>query len=118
MSRSQWHKLYRVTVAAPAAVLFDLLADLPNYGRWLPGSAQFGQTADVAPYPVQLGSRYLDGHPREPGKDWRGTVTGFQPPGCPVRSARSSSAPSTRRTCAPWPRSSSTPKRVPARASS
>jgi hypothetical protein len=66
---------------APADVLFDLLADLPNYGRWLPGSQQFGSTTDVDPYPVTLGSRYLDGQPGEPGKDWRGTVTGFQPPG-------------------------------------
>src|ERR1700688_4382354 len=68
---------------APADVLFDLLADLPNYGRWLPGSQQFGSTTDVDPYPVTLGSRYLDGRPGEPGKDWRGTVTGFQPPGSP-----------------------------------
>jgi hypothetical protein len=30
---------------------------------------------------VQLGSRYRDGKPAEPGKDWEGTVTGFQPPG-------------------------------------
>jgi hypothetical protein len=81
MSRSQWHKLYRGTVAAPSAVLFDLLADMPNYGDWLPGSAQFGQTTEVEPYPVQLGSRYHDGHPGEPGKDWWGTVTGFQRPG-------------------------------------
>jgi hypothetical protein len=61
--------------------LFELLADMPNYGRWLPGSQQFGRTTDVEPYPVQLGSRYHDGKPDEPGKDWWGTVTGFQPPG-------------------------------------
>ena len=28
-----------------------------------------------------LGSRYHDGKPNQPGKDWWGTVTGFQPPG-------------------------------------
>jgi hypothetical protein len=54
---------------------------MPNYGRWLPSSAQFAETTDVEPYPVQLGSRYHDGKPSEPGKDWWGTVTGFQPPG-------------------------------------
>jgi hypothetical protein len=54
---------------------------MPNYGRWLPGSAAFGETTDVEPYPVQLGSRYHDGKPDESGKDWWGTVTGFQPPG-------------------------------------
>ena len=30
---------------------------------------------------MQRGSRYHDGKPGEPGKDWWGTVTGFQPPG-------------------------------------
>ena len=28
-----------------------------------------------------LGIRYHDGKPDEPGKDWWGNVTGFQPPG-------------------------------------
>jgi len=50
-------------------------------GRWLPGSGQFGETTDVEPYPVRLGSRYHDGKPGQSGKDWWGTVTGFQPPG-------------------------------------
>jgi hypothetical protein len=54
---------------------------MPEYSRWLPGSAAFGATTDVDPYPVQLGSRYHDGKPDEPGKDWWGTVTGYQPPG-------------------------------------
>jgi hypothetical protein len=54
---------------------------MPNYGSWLPSSEQFARTTDVEPYPVQLGSRYHDGKPDKPGKDWWGTVTGFQPPG-------------------------------------
>src|ERR1700733_1223738 len=81
MSRSRWHKLYSSSVAAPPELLFELLSDMPNYGRWLPESGQFGRTTDVVPYPVELGSKYRDGKPDEPGKDWRGTVTGFQPPG-------------------------------------
>jgi hypothetical protein len=81
MAAAQWHKFYTAQVAAPPAVLFGLLADMPNYGRWLPGSAAFGQTIDVEPYPVQLGTRYHDGKPAQPGRDWWGTVTGFQPPG-------------------------------------
>ena len=81
MATSLWHKLYRARVAAPPALVFELLADMPNYGRWLPGSTAFARTTDVEPYPVQLGSRYHDGKPNEPGKDWWGTVTGFQPPG-------------------------------------
>jgi len=81
MARSEWHKLYATPIAAPAEVLFGLLADLPNYGQWLPGSADYSGTTDVEPYPVQLGSKYHDGKPAEPGSDWWGTVTGFQPPG-------------------------------------
>jgi uncharacterized protein YndB with AHSA1/START domain len=81
VSNSQWHKLYVSTVDAPAAVLFRLLSDLPNYPEWLPGSTQYDSTTDVEPYPVQLGTRYHDGKPDRPGKSWWGTVTGFQPPG-------------------------------------
>jgi uncharacterized protein YndB with AHSA1/START domain len=81
MSHSQWHRFYTLKVAAPPELLFELLSDLPRYDRWLPSSDAFGGTADVEPYPVQLGSRYHDGRPGEPGKDWWGTVTGFQRPG-------------------------------------
>jgi carbon monoxide dehydrogenase subunit G len=81
VARSQWHKLYSAAVAAPPSVLFKLLSDLPNYKEWLPGSEQFGSTTEVEPYPVQVGSRYHDGKPEQPGMDWWGTVTGFQPPG-------------------------------------
>jgi len=81
MASSQWHKLYSATVTAPPELLFRLLSDMPNYGDWLPGSGQYGQTKDVEPYPVRRGTRYHDGKPDEPGRDWRGTVTGFQPPG-------------------------------------
>lgn len=79
MSRSGWHKLYAATIAAQQELLFRLLSDLPNYPDWLPGSSQYGGTTDVEPYPVRLGSRYHDGKPGVRGKDWWGTVTGFQP---------------------------------------
>jgi hypothetical protein len=81
MAHSYWHRFYAATVAAPPAVVFDLLADLPNYGRWLPRSDQYGATTEVEPYPVRLGSRYHDGRPDDSGRDWWGTVTGYQPPG-------------------------------------
>jgi hypothetical protein len=81
MSHSQWHRLYTSKVAASPELLFSLLSDMPNYGRWLPPSGQFSRTTDVEPYPVELGSRYHDGKPGEPGKDWWGSVTGFRPPG-------------------------------------
>lgn len=81
MSRSQWHRMYAAPVVAAPELVFDLLSDMPDYGRWLPQSEQFGYTTEVEPYPVQLGSRYHDGKPDQPGKEWWGTVTGFQPPG-------------------------------------
>jgi hypothetical protein len=81
MPVSHWHKLYTADIAASPAGLFGLVADMPNYRRWLPGSTAFGKTTDVEPYPVRLGSRYHDGKPGEPGKEWWGDVTGFQPPG-------------------------------------
>jgi Polyketide cyclase / dehydrase and lipid transport len=81
MTASHWHKLYTADINASAAGLFGLVADLPNYGRWLPGSTAYGSTTDVEPYPVRLGSRYHDGKPGQPGKEWWGEVTGFQPPG-------------------------------------
>lgn len=81
LSTSQWHKLYTAHVAAPPELLFKLLSDMPHYGDWLPGSGQFSATTEVEPYPVRLGTRYHDGKPHQPGKDWWGTVTGYQPPG-------------------------------------
>jgi hypothetical protein len=81
MRHSQCHRFYTSKIAAPAELLFGLLSDLPHYDRWLPPSEQFAGTTDVEPYPVRLGSRYHDGRPGEPGKDWWGTVTGFQRPG-------------------------------------
>jgi Polyketide cyclase / dehydrase and lipid transport len=81
MSHARWHKLYTAKVNAPPERLFALLSDMPHYNRWLPASKQFSHTTAVEPYPVQLGTRYHDGQPDKPGKDWWGTVTGFQPPG-------------------------------------
>jgi len=81
MTSSPWHRFYAVSIAAPPDLLFKLVSDLPNYRDWLPGSGQYGGTTDVEPYPVRRGSRYHDGQPDQPGKDWWGTVTGFQPPG-------------------------------------
>lgn len=50
-------------------MVFDLIADMPNYGRWLPDSAAFRGTVNVTPYPVRLGTTYLDAGPVEkPGR--------------------------------------------------
>ena len=63
-------------IAGPPEVVFDLVADMPNYGKWLPDSSSFGGTVDVTPYPVRLGTTYLDAGPiQKPGK-----VTEFDRP--------------------------------------
>src|SRR6516162_7282903 len=73
---SEAHLRFTSRIAAPPEIVFDLVADLPNYGRWLPDSSSFGGTVDVAPYPVRLGTTYPDAGPiQKPGK-----VTEFERP--------------------------------------
>ena len=69
--------VFTTRIAGPAQAIFDLIADMPNYGRWLPGSEAFGATTQVTPYPVRLGSTYLDAGSlgQRPG-----SVTEFDPP--------------------------------------
>ena len=50
-------------IADSPETIFDLVADMPNYGEWLPDSAAFGGTIDVTPYPVRLGTTYVDAGP-------------------------------------------------------
>ena len=57
------HPMFTETINGEQEAIFDLIADMPNYGRWLPGSDAFGGTMKVSPYPVQLGTTYLDAGP-------------------------------------------------------
>ena len=73
---SEAHLRFTSQIAGPPEAIFDLVADLPNYGRWLPGSSSFARTVEVTPYPVRLGTTYLEtGAIEKPGK-----VTKFDPP--------------------------------------
>jgi uncharacterized protein YndB with AHSA1/START domain len=74
---STTHPRFTARIDAPPEIIFDLIADMPNYGRWLPGSQAFGGTTQVSPYPVQLGTTYLDAGPagQRPG-----SVTAYDPP--------------------------------------
>jgi len=47
----------------PPEIIFNLIADPPNYGGWLHGSEELGGTTEVSPYPVPLGTTYLDAGP-------------------------------------------------------
>jgi uncharacterized protein YndB with AHSA1/START domain len=70
------HMRFTAQIGGAPEVVFDLVADMPNYGRWLPDSDVFGGTVDVTPYPVRLGTTYLDAGPVEKP----GSVTEFDPP--------------------------------------
>jgi hypothetical protein len=71
------HPVFTARIEGSPAEIFELVADMPNYGRWLPGSQAFGGTTDVSPYPVRLGTTYLDAGPA--GKRL-GSVTGYDRP--------------------------------------
>jgi len=68
---------FEACIRCSAGVLFDLVADMPRYHRWLPGSEAFGGTRDVLPYPVQKGTTYLD---FGPAGERPGQVTEYDPP--------------------------------------
>jgi uncharacterized protein YndB with AHSA1/START domain len=73
------HIVFTEHIDGSEQAIFDLIADLPEYGRWLPGSQSFGGTTQVAPYPVGLGTTYLDAGPNG---ERPGAVTEFDPPRC------------------------------------
>jgi len=71
------HPQFTARIKGSPETIFDLVADMPNYGKWLPGSDSFGATTDVSPYPVCLGTTYLDAGAtgQRPG-----SVTGYDRP--------------------------------------
>jgi uncharacterized protein YndB with AHSA1/START domain len=71
------HPVFTAQIEGPPETIFALIADMPNYSRWLPGSEAFGATTQVFPYPVRLGTTYLDSGPagHRPG-----SVTEYTPP--------------------------------------
>ena len=73
---SATHLEFTTQISAAPEFVFDLVGDMPKYGRWLPDSPAFGGTVGVTPYPVRLGTTYLDAPPiKKPA-----VVTEFDPP--------------------------------------
>src|ERR1700689_1859233 len=74
---STTHPVFKAKIDGSPEFIFSLIADMPNYGSWLPGSEAFGGTTEVSPYPVRLGTTYLDAGPagQRPG-----SVTGYDRP--------------------------------------
>ena len=62
--------------AAPEQV-FDLLADLRDYDRWLPRSPAFRGTTEISPGAIGVGTSYIE---RSPFGIRRGQVTEYERP--------------------------------------
>jgi hypothetical protein len=60
---STTHALFTARNEGPPLSIFDLLADMPNYTSWLPGSDDFGGTIQVLRYPARLGTTFLEAGP-------------------------------------------------------
>jgi len=60
---STTHPQFTARIEGSPETIFDLIADMPNYDRWLPGSKAFGAITEITPYPVRLGTTFLDAGP-------------------------------------------------------
>ena len=49
-----------VDIAASPESVFDLVADLHDYGRWLPSSGDYEGTSEISPPPVAVGTTYVE----------------------------------------------------------
>jgi len=67
---------FTIDVARPVEQVFALLADLPNYPRWLPPSGLYA-TTQVSETPIRLGTTYVDRSQQGP---LHGRIVAFQPP--------------------------------------
>lgn len=68
---------FEVEILASAERVFELLADLRNYDRWLPTSSAFHGTTEISDGPIGVGTSYV-----EPGPAGirRGRITQYNPP--------------------------------------
>jgi hypothetical protein len=64
-------------VRAPRERVFELIADLHGYGRWLPPSGEYRGTNEISPPPVRVGTTYRESSPSGVRS---GVVTVFEPP--------------------------------------
>lgn len=49
-----------VDIAASPESVFDLVADLHGYGRWLASSTDYEGTSEISPPPVEIGTTYVE----------------------------------------------------------
>src|SRR5438309_9679686 len=51
---------FSTDIKCPAEDVFNLIADLAHYSRWLPPSNTYAETLDISESPVKEGSTYVD----------------------------------------------------------
>jgi len=49
-----------VDIAASPEVVFDLICELHDYGRWLPSAGDYEGTSEISPPPVAVGTTYVE----------------------------------------------------------
>jgi uncharacterized protein YndB with AHSA1/START domain len=54
---------FEADIAASAERVFSLLADLRNYGQWLPASSAFYGTTEISDGPIGVGTSYVERSP-------------------------------------------------------
>lgn len=67
---------FTTTINRPIDSVFNLIADLPNYNKWLSTSNLFAQTMNMSDNPIKLGTTYVD---KGPQSTMQGKITAFQP---------------------------------------
>jgi uncharacterized protein YndB with AHSA1/START domain len=68
---------FTTNIEAPCETIFDLIADITQYDRWLPRSSAFGAVTQVSPTPVGQGTTYVD---QGPSGTMKGSIIEYQPP--------------------------------------
>jgi uncharacterized protein YndB with AHSA1/START domain len=68
---------FTIDIASPVEQVFALIADLPNYPRWLPPSGLYAGTTEASETPITLGTTYVDHSKPVP---LRGNVTEYRSP--------------------------------------
>ncbi|MBX3086158.1 MAG: SRPBCC family protein [Anaerolineae bacterium] len=68
---------FQTTVERPVEDVFDLLADLKNYPRWLPSGGLYKSVAQISDDPVRLNTTYVD---HGSASMLTGRITEFAPP--------------------------------------
>lgn len=68
---------FAIVVNRPVEAVFQLIADLPHYGQWLPSAGAFSAVSTVSDNPIKLGTTYVD---NGTSTVMQGQITVFEPP--------------------------------------